>query len=148
MNKTIKLIIAVFVCQLAGIIGSLFTNPSSSWFTSLIKPSFNPPDWVFAPVWITLYLLMGISLYLIWNDKNTVIFFAIQLALNSIWSILFFGLHNLLLSSIEIILLWAMILAVIIKSYKISKTAAYLMIPYLLWVSFAAVLNISIFVLN
>jgi benzodiazapine receptor len=121
--------------------------------TPLNKPFFNPPHWLFGPVWITLYLLMGISLYLIWNNdgkdsKSALIVFSIQLGLNTLWSLLFFGLKNPLLAFIEIILLWLFIVLTILFFYQKSKTASFLLIPYLLWVSFASVLNFSIFYLN
>ncbi|MBN2422884.1 tryptophan-rich sensory protein [Candidatus Woesearchaeota archaeon] len=152
----LKLIASIVICQSAGIIGSFFTASSvNTWYLTLNKPSFNPPSWVFGPVWITLYFLMGISLYIIWNNyKNTkksglaLILFSFQLLLNSLWSILFFGLRNPFLAFIEIVLLWTAILLTILYFYRISKTAAYLLIPYILWVSFAAVLNFSIFYLN
>ncbi|MBU1111881.1 MAG: TspO/MBR family protein [archaeon] len=151
-----KLIISLVVCQLAGVIGSFFTVSSvSTWYLTLTKPSFNPPSWVFGPVWITLFFLMGISLYLVWNSydkkKDTKIalsFFSAQLVLNSLWSIFFFGLRNPLLAFIEIIILWISILLTTIYFYKKSKTAAYLLIPYLCWVTFAALLNFIIFYLN
>ena len=150
----IKLISSILICQLAGIIGSFFTASSvSTWYTTINKPFFNPPSWIFGPVWITLYLLMGISLYLIWNNyskdmKMPLIFFGIQLGLNSLWSIIFFGLQNPLFAFIEIIILWTFILLSIIGFYKKSKTAAYFLVPYILWVSFAAILNFSIYYLN
>jgi tryptophan-rich sensory protein len=148
-----RLISSIIICQLAGIIGSIFTVSSvSSWYATLNKPFFNPPSWVFGPVWTLLYLLMGISLYLIWNNKKrtkkALLIFGIQLILNSLWSILFFGLQSPLLAFIEIIFLWSAILLSIIYFYRISKVAAYLLVPYILWVSFAAILNLSIFILN
>lgn len=151
-----KFITSVIICQLAGIIGSFFTISSvSSWYLTLNKPIFNPPSWIFGPVWITLYLLMGISLYIVWDkgitnkqSKIAVSIFAVQLVLNSLWSIIFFGLKNPLLAFIEIIILWIAILLSIKYFYKISKKASYLLIPYILWVSFAAILNFSIFYLN
>jgi translocator protein len=151
-----KLIVAIIVCQLAGFIGSFFTISSvSTWYLTLNKPFFNPPSWLFGPVWITLYLLMGISLYLVWNrgingktSRIAITFFSIQLILNSLWSILFFGLKSPLYAFMEIIFLWAAILLTIIYFNRISKPASYLLIPYILWVSFAAVLNLSIFILN
>ena len=154
MNKYLKLIISLIIPQLAGGIGSLFTSPSiSTWYATIAKPSFNPPNWIFGPVWTTLFLLMGISLFIVWNEKSklkkkAITVFGIQLGLNTLWSILFFGLHSPLTAFIEIIFLWAAILLTIIYFYKISKPAAYLLIPYILWVSFAAVLNISIVFLN
>jgi benzodiazapine receptor len=149
-----KLIFSIVICQLAGVIGSFFTVSSvSTWYVTLNKPFFNPPNWLFGPVWITLYFLMGISLYLIWNnvDKDTksarIVFF-IQLGLNTLWSLLFFGLKSPFLAFIEIIVLWLFILLNILFFYQKSKAASYLLIPYFVWVSFASVLNFSIFYLN
>ena len=152
MKNIIKLIISLVICQLAGVIGSFFNiNSIPTWYATLNKPSFNPPNWVFGPVWTTLFLLMGISLYLVWTKgftKQALIFFSIQLFLNILWSALFFGLRSPLSALIEIIILWAFILLTIISFYKISKIAGILLIPYILWVSFAAVLNFSIYLLN
>ena len=155
-SKILKLVISVLVCQGAAVVGSLFTSPAiTGWYASLQKPSFNPPNWVFAPVWTLLFLLMGVSLYLIWSKgleskkvKTAVLVFSIQLVLNIFWSILFFGLQSPLYAFCEIIILWLAILITIITFYKISKPAAYLLLPYILWVSFAAVLNFSILILN
>ena len=152
----LKLIISLVICQLAGIIGSLFTSPSiPTWYASLEKPSFNPPNWVFSPVWISLFVLMGISLFLLWRNiledqkaKIAILFFAIQLVLNMFWSVIFFGLKSPFFAFIEIIFLWVAILLTILKSLKVSKAAGALLIPYILWVSFAAVLNFSIWSLN
>jgi benzodiazapine receptor len=146
----------IIVAQMAGIIGSIFTtNSVDTWYREISRPSFTPPNWLFAPVWITLYLLMGISAYLVWKKgankkevKTALILFFIQLVLNSLWSIIFFGLHLTLIAFIEIILLWFVILFMIIKFYSISKTASLIQIPYILWVSFAAVLNFSFAALN
>jgi len=156
-NQTIyeilKLAAAIALCHLAGIIGSLFTVTSSgSWYETIIKPSFNPPGWVFGPVWLTLYTLMGISLYLVWRSGNRdwIVFgvFGLQLVLNALWSILFFGIQSPVYAFIEIIFLWAAIIASIVLFFRVSKTAAYLLIPYALWVSFAAFLNFTIWRLN
>lgn len=154
--KIFKLAFSILVCQGVGIIGSFFTLPAiSTWYTTLPKPSFNPPNWIFAPVWTLLFLLMGISLYLIWNrglrgkeTKKAIFIFGVQLILNIIWSVLFFGLQSPLYAFIEIIILWFAILLTIISFYKISKAAAYLLLPYILWVTFASVLNFSILILN
>ena len=153
--KWLKLIFAILISQLAGIIGSLFTITSTnSWYTTIIKPSFNPPNWIFGPVWTLLYLLMGISLYLILTTKKSknrkigLYLFFTQLVLNTLWSILFFGLQSPLFAFIEIIILWLAILLTIIYFYKINKKASYLLIPYILWVTFAAILNLSIYSLN
>ena len=151
----LKLIASIIICQLAGIIGAIFTTPSiSGWYTNLNKPFFNPPSWLFGPVWTLLYLLMGISLFFVWNQKKGVktktalIIFAIQLGLNALWSIIFFGLHSPLVAFLEIIVLWLFIILTIIKFFPISKISAYLLIPYLLWVSFAGFLNLFIVRLN
>lgn len=152
----IRLLFAVFICELVGNVGSLFTLPAlASWYPSLIKPSFNPPAWLFGPVWLALYLLMGVSLYLIWsartkasNHSAELLAFGVQLALNLLWSFLFFGLRSPLYGLVGIVLLWASILATIILFAKVSKPAAYLLSPYILWVSFALVLNYSIWTLN
>ena len=129
-----------------------------TWFPTLMKPSFNPPNWVFAPVWSMLYIMMGIAAGLVWNRmeaskdkelvKKSLIFFAIQLGLNALWSVLFFGLRNPMLALIEIVLLWLMIYETYIKFGKIDKIAGYLFLPYLAWVSFASILNASIWWLN
>jgi tryptophan-rich sensory protein len=144
------------VCQLAGVIGGLFTASSvGTWYATLTKPSFNPPNWLFSPVWITLYFLMGVALFLVWRQglqtegvKIALIVFGLQLALNTLWSLLFFGLKMPLLAFIEILILWCLILITILKFKKISKLAGLLLVPYLLWVSFAAVLNFFLWHLN
>jgi translocator protein len=154
MRKPHYLLFAILICLLAGFIGSIFTMSSiMSWYSRLEKPYFNPPNYVFGPVWTVLYILMGIALYLVWAKKDAdkqaanIAFFT-QLTLNVIWSILFFGMQSPLFAFLEIILLWTAIVATIVEFYRISKAAAVLMMPYLLWVSFAAVLNISIYLLN
>ncbi len=155
-NKFVRLIAAILVCQLAGVIGSIFTVPAiSGWYANIEKPLFNPPNWVFAPVWTALFLLMGISLYLVWDKglkkkevRLAVFVFGLQLALNIVWSFLFFGLQSPFLAFIEIALLWIAILATIAFFYRVSKRAGLLLVPYLLWVSFAAFLNYSIWMLN
>ena len=150
------LVVSIAIPLLAGFIGSIATSGSvSSWYQTINKPSFNPPDWVFGPVWTTLFILMGISLYIVWSKglkkkgvKKALSVFGVQLALNILWSFLFFGLKSPLYGLIEIIILWAAILYTIILFYRVSRTAAYLLIPYILWVSFAFVLNLAIFILN
>jgi translocator protein len=146
----LKLLFSILIAQLAGIIGGIATAGSvKSWYlTDLIKPSFNPPSWVFAPVWTLLFFLMGISLYLVWNKKNNLFWFWTQLFLNTLWSFLFFGLRSPTLAFYEIIILWFAILMTIIKFKKYHKTASVLLWPYLAWVSFAAFLNYSIMILN
>ncbi|MBI4080622.1 MAG: tryptophan-rich sensory protein [Candidatus Levybacteria bacterium] len=155
MSNYLKLFLAILVCQAAGIIGSFFTiNSVNTWYTTLEKPFFNPPSWVFGPTWTILYLLMGISLYLVWNSKNTkekkvgLKYFYIQLVLNALWSIVFFGFKSPPLALIEILTLWIMIFLTIRSFLKINKNAAYLLFPYIAWVSFATILNLFIVILN
>lgn len=151
-----KLAVSLALCFLAGFVGSIFTTPSiATWYADLTKPSFNPPNWIFGPVWTILYIMMAISFYLVWQkgtkDKivQTSLFaFILQLVLNVLWSIVFFGMHSPLWGFIVIILLWIAILTTIVCFFKVSKTAGYILIPYLLWVSFAAVLNYSVLILN
>ena len=151
-----KLIISLLICQVAGGIGSIFTMPAiGTWYATLHKPAFNQPNWIFGPVWTTLFILMGIALYLVWSKskeqegrKKAIIFFYIQLILNIGWSFCFFYLQNPLAGLLEIFVLWFFILLTIVYFYKISKPAALLLLPYILWVSFAAVLNYFLYILN
>ncbi len=148
------MILFIILCETAGIIGSFFTFQSvQEWYPTLNRPDFNPPSWVFGPVWTTLYALMGISAYLIFmsgkKESNSALFiFGGQLILNTLWSIAFFGLQSPFLAFLTIIVLWAMIVWTIYAFYQISKKAAVLLVPYILWVSFAAVLNYFIMILN
>jgi len=156
MSKIVKLLIAIVGCQMAGVVGSLFTSPSiPTWYATIRKPNFTPPNWAFAPVWTTMFILMGISAYLIWNQglenkivKTALLVFGIQLVLNMLWSFLFFGLHSPLYAFFEIIVLWLAILFTMANFFKISRTAGWLLIPYIIWVSFAAILNFYIARLN
>jgi len=149
-----KLITSLIIPQLAGVIGSLFTIDSiSSWYTTLAKPEFTPPNYVFGPVWITLYFLMGISLYLVWTNKTLkssipLIIFAVQMFLNALWSIVFFGLESPMFGLLIIVTLWGMIALTIFLFWKISKPAAYMLLPYITWVSIATYLNYGIWILN
>jgi tryptophan-rich sensory protein len=155
MKKTYKLIISLIVPQLAGGLGSIFTASSvKGWYLTLEKPTLNPPGWVFGPVWTTLFLLMGVALYLIWtkegagSKKLAFWIFGVQLALNVLWSLIFFGAHRPDLALAEIFVLWLMILANIFVFYRVSKLAGLLLVPYLAWVSFAIYLNYSLWRLN
>lgn len=157
MNKFTKIAIMVATCVGVGYISGQATQSSvDTWFPLLEKPSFNPPSWVFFPVWTTLYVMMGIAAGLVWSRidiqkdevRKALLFFFIQLALNAGWSLLFFGLRNPLLALIEIVLLWLMIYETFHKFIRLDKIAGWLFIPYLLWVSFATVLNASIWYLN
>ncbi|WP_269686471.1 TspO/MBR family protein [Flavobacterium lacustre] len=157
MNKITRIILVVVVCLSIGYMSGVVTRSAiTTWYPTLIKPSFNPPNWIFAPVWSLLYVMMGVAAGLVWDRidtnkegvKKAFFFFAIQLILNALWSYLFFGLHNPMLAGLEIILLWLMIYETYVQFAKINTIAGYLFIPYLLWVSFASVLNGSIWWLN
>jgi tryptophan-rich sensory protein len=151
-----KLAAAILLCVIVGSIGSLVTMTGpGSWYATLQKPFFAPPNWVFAPVWITLFVLMGIALYLIWEYgtehrevKVALGIFGVQFILNIIWSFLFFGLKSPLLGFIDILLLWVIIVVTIWTFYRMKKSAAYLLIPYLAWVSLASALNGAIYFMN
>ena len=154
-REILKLVASVILCQLAGFLGSLFTTPAiPTWYATLKKPFFTPPHWIFGPVWISLFILMGISLYYVWQRpdhpefKKAFIFFFVQLILNALWSLAFFGLRLPLLGLVDIILLWMAILLTIQHFSKVSKFAGALLLPYLIWVSFAALLNFSLWILN
>lgn len=156
MKNSFKLILSIVGCQLLGIIGSVFTvNTISTWYASLNKPFFSPPNWVFGPTWTILYFLMGVAFYLIWKDgfdteERKVVrkYFIIQLVLNFLWSPIFFGLTSPQLGLFIILPMLYFIFLTINSMKKISKVAAYLLIPYFLWVSFATILNAAIFYLN
>ena len=157
MNKSLKIALCVIICLAVGFLSSLVTRDSvATWFVTVNKPFFNPPGWVFAPVWTTLYIAMGVAAGLVWAQiaihqqpvKKALIFFTIQLLLNAGWSYIFFGLHNPLLALVEIVLLWLFIFETYNQFKTISKIAGYLFIPYLAWVSFATLLNASIWWLN
>ena len=156
--KNILLLVSfIIISELAGFIGSIFTTPAiTGWYLTLQKPLLNPPNWVFAPVWTLLFLLMGIAAYLVYKNtkvevvkkKIALTVFFIQLILNTFWSILFFGFHSPLLALIEIAFLWLAILYTIILFYRISKPAGIILLPYILWVSFASYLNFMLWFLN
>lgn len=156
MPSFLKLVVVVVISELAGIIGSIFTAPSiDGWYAGIIKPELSPPSWVFGPVWTTLFALMGIAAFMVWkkglNHRGVRIAlgtFIFQLVLNTLWSIIFFGLQNPGAAFIEIVLLWVATLATIIAFAKVSKPAAWLLLPYVLWVSFAIYLNYMIYILN
>jgi len=151
-----KFVVAVGVSIGAGIIGSLFTTSAiPEWYAALVKPEFTPPDSLFGPVWTLLFALMGIAAFLVWKRGFThapvrvaLSIFGVQLILNTLWSIIFFGFQNPALAFFDIVLLWGTILATIVFFHRVSRFAAYLLIPYLLWVSFAVYLNYSILILN
>ncbi len=157
MKKIIKITLGILVCSGVGYLSSIVTRSSlSTWYPLIEKPSFNPPNYVFPIVWPILYILMGIAVGMVWNQlatkeslvKKAMILFGIQLALNALWSILFFGLQNPRIAFFELLLLLLFVLLSCRQFYKISPLASYLLIPYILWLSFAAVLNYSIWTLN
>jgi tryptophan-rich sensory protein len=143
-----------FPLAVGAIAGIATSNNVGTWYPQLNKPSFNPPNWLFAPVWTALYIMMGISLYLVWKQPArmgrhiAVAFFFIQLAFNFLWSFLFFEWHLVGWALIEIGVLWLSLLGCIFAFSRINRTAAWLLVPYLLWVSFATVLNAAIYALN
>jgi len=157
-NNAFCLIALIVVCELLGSLGAIFTAPNiSTWYALLNKPMFSPPNWLFFPVWTILFMLMGVALYLILqNDEKKLaierkiarFWFATQFAFNILWSFLFFGLKDPFLGFIGIIFLWVSIVLTIVSFYKIDKKAAYLLIPYILWVSFATILNYFVMILN
>jgi tryptophan-rich sensory protein len=152
----LQLISAIAVCEIAGMLGSVFTLPAiSGWYAGLMRPAFSPPNWIFGPVWTTLFALMGIAAFLVWQKgwkqrmvRTALWIFAVQLVLNVAWSFIFFGQHNPGGAFIDIVLLWIAILATIIVFNRLSKPAAWLLLPYIAWVSFAGYLNYSIWQLN
>jgi len=154
--EIIKLAICIGVCLAAGFIGSIFTNTSiPTWYTTLEKPSFTPPNWLFAPVWTALFVLMGVSAFLLWRNglddrkiRISLSVFVVQLVFNMLWSAAFFGLRSPLVGLIVIVILWAAILLTILNFLRVSLIAGILLVPYILWVTYAAVLNTSIFILN
>jgi len=192
-DNLLKFFASIIICELAGVIGSFFTvSQINGWYKNLNKPGFNPPNWIFGPVWTIIFVLMGISLYLVWSKKwhpknksihektkmrnqvsisripvvqailvarqkfssgswqklNIVLIFTAQLVLNILWSIIFFGMHSAGLAFFELLMLWFAIIFTSVNFYRVSKIAALLLLPYILWVSFAAVLNLAIFLLN
>ncbi|BAI62426.1 putative tryptophan-rich sensory protein [Methanocella paludicola SANAE] len=154
-NDIVKLVAALAASFLAALIGSVFTIPSiTTWYASLNKPFFTPPDWLFGPAWTILYLLMAIALFLVWRlpqskqRDSAIAVYAAQLIMNVLWSVGFFGFHNILLGVALILLLLALIVLTTYEFYGLSKPAAYAMVPYILWVSFATCLNVAVFLLN
>lgn len=155
LSQWLGLLASIAICFAAAGFGSLFTVPAiAGWYATLNKPAWNPPNWIFGPVWSTLYLLMAIAAWLVWREWGfkaaglALTLFALQLCLNALWSYLFFGLHNPALAFIEIILLWLAILATVCAFLKLNTLASVLLLPYILWVTFAAFLNYTIWKLN
>ena len=155
MNNIAKLVISILIPLGIGLSSALFNDTGEgSWFQALEKPSWNPPGWVFGPVWTTLYILMGIALYLVWKSpassrrRTAIILFSFQMVLNFFWSFIFFKLEEPGWAFVEIVVLWFTILVTIFSFASINKTAAWLLVPYISWVSFASLLNYTIWLLN
>ncbi|MBI4599489.1 tryptophan-rich sensory protein [Candidatus Uhrbacteria bacterium] len=156
MNTRIKLALSIIVPNAVGFFSSFAVSGALvEWYPSLIKPWFMPPNWLFAPVWVILYTLMGCAVFFIWREdiqKRLAAYalsaFVVQLALNGAWSMLFFGYHAIALALVDILLLWVSIIIMAVLFWRIKRTAAFLLAPYIIWVSFAVVLNWSILALN
>ncbi len=156
VRATVSLLVWIVVCELAGVLGTLFTvSAIPTWYATIVKPTFNPPSWLFGPVWTILYALMGTAVFLIWQKgvdrrevRTAIVFFVFQLVLNALWSMIFFGAHSIGGALIEIVILWFAIIMTILAFAKISKPAAWLLLPYIAWVSFAAYLNFALWTLN
>lgn len=152
----VRLFVSIGACEGAGGIGSIFTIASiPTWYAALQKPVFTPPNSVFGPVWVTLYLLMGIALFLVWRRgldvkgvRPAFIVFWVQLALNVLWTVTFFGLRSPLAGVVLIVILWLLILYTAIRFFRVSKAAGWLLIPYLAWVTLASYLNVGVWLLN
>lgn len=155
MKRILQFIASVFLTlTVGGLSGYATIAGVEGWYKTLHKPSFNPPNYVFGPVWTLLYLLMGISFFLVWRERSSgkkataVRFFLVQLLLNFVWSIIFFNLHFIGWALLDILLLWLTILMMIRQFYRINKLSAMLQLPYICWVSFATALNAAIYYLN
>ncbi len=149
MKKWLVLAALLVLCLGLGSAAGFLTSQSlPTWFPTLVKPSFNPPSWLFAPVWTTLYIMMAVAAWLMWLRKGSLVLFYVQLALNFAWSLLFFGLHSPALALVDIVAMWIAILLTLLAFWKVDRRAGLLLVPYLAWVSFAGVLNASIWWLN
>jgi tryptophan-rich sensory protein len=156
LNNFYKLALAVVISEMAGVVGSISTIPAiPDWYATLVKPALNPPGWVFGPVWTLLYALMGVAAFWVWKKgwhkkevRIALSLFILQLFLNVFWSFIFFGLHSPVWAFVNIILMWLAIVSTMIAFWKISRPAFYLLVPYVLWVTFAAYLNLTIMIIN
>ena len=152
-NKFLSFILFFIITFLASFIGSLVTiNFKDPWYSQLVKSDFNPPDWIFAPVWTTLYLMMTVAIWFFWHSKsrdmNTIYIYFIHIIFNTTWSIVFFGLHQILLALGVLTILIFLIVILIIRFKRVNSVSYYLMIPYLLWCCYALFLNINLLILN
>lgn len=153
VNEIPKLMVSLIIVFIVGAIGSVATSPQIPvWYATLARPAWAPPNWLFPVVWTILYILIGISLFLVWRksleSKQALVVFAVQLGLNLLWSLVFFGFHSIVGGLVIILMLWMAILANIIVFYRISRWAGLILLPYLVWVSIASYLNYSIYLLN
>tara|TARA_B100000035_G_scaffold246749_1_gene215423 strand:- start:200 stop:667 length:468 start_codon:yes stop_codon:yes gene_type:complete len=152
-NKFLSFILFGLITYSASVIGGLVTvGFKEPWYSLINKPTFNPPSWIFAPVWTTLYLMMTIAIWLFWHsrnrDMNTIYIYFIHIVFNATWSIVFFGVHQILLALLVLLILISLIIILILRFKRVNMVSYYLMIPYLLWCCYALVLNFSIFLLN
>ena len=152
-NKFISLILFLIITYSASFIGGMATiSFKEPWYSQLVKSNFNPPDWVFAPVWSTLYLMMTLAIWFYWHSKNremnTIYIYFIHIVFNTTWSIVFFGLHQILLALIVLMILIALIIILILRFKRVNYVSSYLMIPYLLWSCYALFLNFNLYILN
>ena len=152
-NKFLSFILLLIFTYSASFIGGIVTiSFKEPWYSQLVKSNYNPPDWVFAPVWTTLYLMMTIAIWLYWHsrnrDINTIYLYFIHIVFNTTWSIIFFGLHQILLALVILTILIILIIILIIRFKYVNKVSSYLMIPYLLWCCYALFLNFNLYILN
>lgn len=154
-RQLVGLAVSIGVCFAVAAAGSAMTMPSiGTWYAALNKPSWNPPNWVFGPVWAALYLCMAVAAWMVWRERGfsaaliPLALYALQLALNCAWSGLFFALHKPWLAFAEIVLLLCAIVATIVSFARVSSPASILLAPYLLWVTFAAILNFTVAKMN
>ena len=152
-NKFLSLILFFIITFSASFIGGLVTiSYKEPWYSQLVKSSYNPPDWIFAPVWTTLYLMMTFAIWLFWlskkRDMNTIYIYFIHILFNTTWSVIFFAFHNILLAFINLMILIWLIVVLILRYRRVNNVSAYLMIPYLLWSCYALFLNLNLLILN
>ena len=152
-NKILSFVLFLIITYSASFIGGMATiSFKEPWYSELVKSNFNPPDWIFAPVWTMLYFLMTLAIWFFWHsekrDMNTVYIYFIHILFNTTWSVVFFAYHSILLALINLMILLSLIIILILRFMRVNKTSAYLMIPYLLWSCYALFLNLNLYVLN
>ena len=152
-NKFLSFVLFFFITYSASFIGGMVTiSFKEPWYSQLVKPNLNPPDWIFAPVWTTLYLMMTLAIWFFWHSKNkdinTIYIYFIHIVFNTTWSIVFFALHQIFLALIVLLILFCLIIILILRFKRVNIVSSYLMIPYLLWTTFALFLNLNLLILN